>query len=142
MDTYAGAKKRFGAYCIDLAVTILLQVPLWVWYVRGLSGPESGLFLLGYTVLLPAVWVLMRALYHVISWSWRHKTLGMHMLWIEVAPLAGRRLTVWRCLLRYLGMILCTYTAGIGYLMMFWNDSRQGLHDWISSTIIVTTQDQ
>ena len=142
MKNRARGGTRFKAYCIDLAVTVLIQLPLWIWYARGLAGPESGLFLLGYSVLLPAVWVLVRALYHLIFWNWRRQTLGMRMIGLELAPSPGKKLTIWKCLLRYLGMILCTYTAGIGYLMIFWDDSHRGLHDRISSTIVIHTHHQ
>ena len=140
MEAYARATTRFAAYLIDVAATAVLQLPLWIWYARGLAGPESGLYLLGYTIVLPMIWVLTRALYLISFWRWAHMTLGMQLLSVKIDPMSRGRLTLWKCLLRYLGMILCTYSIGIGYLMMFWNSTRQGLHDKISSTIVLDSR--
>ena len=142
MEVFASGKRRFGAYCIDIGVTVVLQLPLWIWYARGLGGPESGLFLLGYTVLLPIIWVLARVIYLIACWSVWNQTLGMRIFSISLVPSPGKRLTVWRSAVRYFGMVLCTYTFGIGYLMMFSIPSRQGLHDRLSSTVVVHTDHQ
>jgi len=139
MEVFASGRRRFGAYCIDIGITALVQLPLWIWYARGLFGPEIGLFLLGYTVLLPIIWVLVRAIYLIICWSVWNQTIGMRLFSIIIVPSPGKRLTVWRSMIRYLSMVLCTYTLGIGYLMMFSHPSRQGLHDRLSSTIVVHT---
>jgi uncharacterized RDD family membrane protein YckC len=76
------------------------------------------------------------AAYLTLFWSLTGRTPGLRILKLELATLSGERLRPRRCLLRFAGMVLAALPLFAGYLLILFNDRRQGLQDLIAGTIV------
>ncbi len=129
--------RRLVSYIIDSMITAVFLIPFWVWFVRGLFSSQSGNYLLGYSMIIPFLWGFVQLLYMTILWSTIGATAGMALLHCRV--LTGtdqRRVSFFRALLRYLGMILNTLLFGLGFIPCLFGRERRALQDRISSTRI------
>jgi uncharacterized RDD family membrane protein YckC len=64
-------------------------------------------------------------------------TLGKMALGLKVVDLHGRRISFGRAVGRYFAKLLSFITCLIGYIMIFFTEKRQGLHDMIAGTLVV-----
>ncbi|HEX7814151.1 RDD family protein, partial [Dyella sp.] len=64
-------------------------------------------------------------------------TLGKRALGIKVTDLQGNRIGFGRALGRWFGRILSSLFFCIGYLMVIFTERKQGLHDMMTSTLVV-----
>ena len=86
------------------------------------------------------------ALSFMVSWvyfaamecSSKQATLGKMTLGIIVTDVDGETLSFGRASARYFAKILSAATLGIGYLLIAFNARKQGLHDLIAGTLVVT----
>ena len=135
---YAGFWIRLAAVIIDLIVTGIILIPLWIWFSRGLVGPQSATYVLGYSiVVVPLVCLLVTFLYHAGFWTWRGQTPGKMVAGIRVIRTNGDPLSFSRAALRYLGYILCCYTMYLGFVVVALHKQKRGLHDIIADTCVL-----
>ena len=86
----------------------------------------------------------------IISWMYYilmeggewHATLGKKIMGLYIADTDGAGITYSTSILRLIGKILSGLILGIGYLMAFFNDQKQGLHDMIAKTYVLNEQSQ
>lgn len=64
-------------------------------------------------------------------------TLGKIVMGIKVVDHNNQRLEFPRALLRNLSKILSGFLLGLGYIMIIFDDRKQGLHDKIADTFVV-----
>jgi uncharacterized RDD family membrane protein YckC len=64
-------------------------------------------------------------------------TLGKMALRLIVTDLDGRRITLARAIARYFAKYLSVLTLMIGYLMVAFDEQKQGLHDRIAGTLVL-----
>jgi uncharacterized RDD family membrane protein YckC len=129
----AGAFRRIAALVYDLIVIIAIQFLVTALYLllvlRG-SAPEHATLL--QVTLFP---LLLAATFGFYAWFWRHggQTLGMRAWKLKVvdARLAGHPVTLTQCLLRFVTGLL---SAGVCYLVIYTDPSRDALHDRMSGT--------
>ena len=77
-------------------------------------------------------------LYYAFMESSRFQaTLGKVVMGIKVTDQNGHRLDFAKALLRNLSKIISGIVLGIGYLMIVFDDKKQGLHDKIADTYVV-----
>ncbi len=89
-------------------------------------------------VLLAIVsWGIVNVAYFVAFWAWRGQTLGQLVANVQVVRTDGRKVDLRTAVLRYLGYLVCVLTLGIGFLIIVFDDRKQGLHDKIASTYVV-----
>ncbi|MGM0432801.1 MAG: RDD family protein [Spirochaetota bacterium] len=134
---YAGFFTRTLAFWIDFVFCVLLMTPVWWWFIVGLTGEHSGVFLLGWSKIVLAGWLLLRWLYLSVGWSTRLGTLGGRLVSIEVAASSGTRLSFLRSLLRCFALLLSWSVFGLGWLPMLFSHRHRALHDWIAGTDVV-----
>ena len=85
-----------------------------------------------------AAWsVVLSTAYFVGFWSLAGQTPGMRLMGVVVVPDAAPRLTLWRGLLRMVGVLVCWLTLGLGFALVLVDDRRQGLHDRIAGTLVL-----
>jgi len=65
------------------------------------------------------------------------QTPGKFVFRIKVVQLDGQRLSVWNSFARYGGYAASVVTGLAGFLQIFWDPNRQGLHDKVSSTVVI-----
>lgn len=102
-------------------------------------------FLLGLTLSFVGVIIapIITWLYYILmeGGSW-HATLGKRVMGLYIADSNGNGITYSASILRLIGKMLSGLILGIGYLMAFFNDQKQGLHDMIAKTYVLNGQPQ
>jgi uncharacterized RDD family membrane protein YckC len=126
--TYAGFRKRVGAWIID---TIIVAIVLNILGAL-LSGSGVGV------VPTEVVGFMIGLLYFAgMESSSKQATLGKMTLGIVVTDREGNRITFMRATGRYLAKITSTLTLLMGYIMVAFTHRKQGLHDIIAQTLVV-----
>ncbi|GAB3008344.1 hypothetical protein GCM10027051_05730 [Niabella terrae] len=147
---YASFAQRLAAFLIDFVILwvvgYFLQrafgVPdsLMVFQVQeeGFSDPAMGsnsfLPFLGYSFTSLIVNWLYSAL--LVSGPWQ-ATLGKRAMGLEVTNLQGERISFLNATGRYFATMLSAMILFIGYLMIFWSDKKQCLHDQLAGTLVI-----
>jgi uncharacterized RDD family membrane protein YckC len=148
---YAGFASRLLAMLVDTIILILTYVTL-TWFIsvairilpiarvfgfslQALLGQdESGQLVSTNTVI--AVFLLSTTVYYVFLWTLTGQTLGMILLGLRVVTIEGRRLSVWRSILRYFGYMVAALPFFLGFIWILVDNRRQGWHDKIAGTYV------
>ena len=148
---YAGFASRLLAMIIDAVILVLVYIGL-TWFISvsvkllpigrvfgfslsALLGQEgSGQLVSTETVI--AVFTLSTIIYYVFFWTMIGQTVGMILLGLRVVTLEGRRLTVWRAIIRFIGYIIAALPFFLGFAWILVDNRRQGWHDKIAGTYV------
>ncbi len=123
----AGFWIRFVAFLIDLVLLIIVGAI--VRAIFGLTAAGSINFVIGLA-------------YFIYFWSTMGggQTLGMRAMRIRVVKTDGSELTLLGSLLRYVGIIIATIPIFIGLIWAAFDANKQGWHDKIAGTYVVSTK--
>jgi len=89
-------------------------------------------------VLLSIIsWGIVNVAYFIGFWAWRGQTLGQMVTNVKVVRTDGKPVDLRTAVLRFLGYIVCVLTLGIGFLLVAFDDRKQGLHDKIAGTYVI-----
>ena len=89
-------------------------------------------------VLLSIIsWGIVNVAYFIGLWAWRGQTLGQMVANVKVVRTDGKPVDLRTAVLRFLGYIVCVLTLGIGFLLVAFDDRKQGLHDKIAGTYVI-----
>jgi len=127
---YAGFWIRVGASLIDGLLLWVVNVIISFLYIGTYSIYERNFEL---TVIS---WVLPILYNAFMESSERQGTLGKIALGLKVGDEYGNRISFANALGRYFAKFISAIILGIGYLMVAWDDKKQGLHDKIASTYV------
>lgn len=126
----ASVWKRFVAVLID--GLILLPVNLIFGVIAYQNKEMANIQYLG---------TLITWAYSVYFISKDGATLGKKAMKIRVVKTDGSGLTLWEAVLReVIGKFISSLLLGIGYLWAIWDKNKQGLHDKIAGTYVVTKE--
>lgn len=139
---YAGFWMRVAAYILDSLIMSVVFVPLGI--VIGVlmvgggvdeNSPIMSLVNLGTN----GISILAGWLYYgfMESSSWQG-TIGKRVLGLRVTDMNGSRISFGRASGRYFGKILSGMICLIGFLMVVFTEKKQGLHDLLAGTLILT----
>lgn len=144
MPHYGGFWIRVAAALVDALLLFSAAFP-----VRLLLGSAVTLFGMDaqmpvHEMLLVRRWVRI-AVGIAIAWAYRagmgssryQATLGKMAMRLKVVDLEGKRLYLGHATARYFARYLCLLTFGIGYLMVGFDEQKQGLHDRIAGTLVL-----
>jgi uncharacterized RDD family membrane protein YckC len=81
--------------------------------------------------------LVLTPVYFGIFWTLGGQTVGQYALGLRVVRLDGRRMTLWRSLLRWAGYLVSLIAFGLGFLWVLWDDRRQGWADKLARTVVV-----
>jgi uncharacterized RDD family membrane protein YckC len=140
---YGGFWIRAVAALIDFFLLLAALFP-----IRLLFG--SVVTVVGMNAQIPVHETLLaRRLVRIvvgIALAWAYKagmessayqaTLGKLAVHLKVIDLEGNRVSFGRATGRYFAKYLSTLAIGIGYLMVAFDEQRQGLHDRIAGTLV------
>lgn len=146
---YAGFWRRFAASIIDGlifgALATVIQFGLIAAGVLDLDAASADLESAEYATYMAVTWGLSGvmflaqiAYFSLMESSSRQATLGKMVLGIVVTDYAGGRISLGRAIGRKLAKIVSSIILCIGYLMIAFTEKKQGLHDMIASTLVVT----
>ena len=136
---YGGIGARFVAILLD---SIIMGV------AGGVLGAVLGvvLFLVGVPIEIMPIFtfpsgILLSIVYYggMVS-SESQATLGKMAMGLKITDLHGRRISFGRAVGREFAKFFSAFTLMIGYLMAFFTERRQTLHDKIAGTLVVRTR--
>ncbi|MDW3194788.1 MAG: RDD family protein [Cytophagales bacterium] len=85
--------------------------------------------------ILGGIYVLYNTILETTSWQ---GSLGKRLLSIKVTPDQGVKGSLWRSLLRNSLKFVSLVLLFGGFLMIRFNMKRQGLHDWLSGSAVIS----
>lgn len=129
--------RRLVAYLIDLLISLLLLTPFWVWYLTGLFSEDSGIYLLGYGLLIPVLWLLVRFLLACILPLLIRGSVGFRIMGLELRDRHGRSARFVTYVLHLLFLPVEYLSLGIGALLCLFRTDGRMLHDLLSGTSVV-----
>jgi uncharacterized RDD family membrane protein YckC len=137
-STFAGVASRGVALFVDAlaiaAVTFLVGAA--VGLVASLAGGIRPPWLAG--LLLGLGEVVFSLAYFTLFWSTAGQTPGMRLMRVRVR--SGRTdgsLTLWRALVRTLGLTLAIIPCFLGFLPALFDPRRRALPDYLAGTVVV-----
>lgn len=74
-----------------------------------------------------------------LAW-WEGQTPGKYLMGIRVVRLNGEPLSLWFALERFGGYAAGIVTGFLGFLQVYWDPNRQGIHDRIARTVVIRTE--
>ena len=131
---YAGFWIRFAAIVIDILIIFLF---LYIIDIM-ISGLVTRLIVPSLSIKTTCFisWLIGIA-YLASFWTWRGQTPGKIILGIKIIRTDSSPITWQHALLRYLGYIVSTLIICIGFIMIAFDNHKQGLHDKIADTYVV-----
>ena len=120
---YAGGWIRFLAYIID---AIIIGIVLSIFRAIGGEPLQNSVAWIG-------------AIYIIIMLGLKQQTVGMMALKLRLVSAESGTPNWWviALLRQIVGGLVCAITLGIGYLVIFFTDKKQGLHDMIAKTYVI-----
>src|SRR5690606_21073619 len=92
----------------------------YVTFAIWIYGSLAGIFVLYYTIM---------------EASKKQATVGKMAVNLKVTDLGGNRLSIGRSFARCMSKFLSFIILGIGFVMVAWDNKKQGLHDKITGTV-------
>jgi uncharacterized RDD family membrane protein YckC len=148
---YAGFWVRFLALSIDILILIGI-----ILLYNGIWGLASGAGFWGGEVTdssLPgtvvrsgsSLWAVSTAVlfvvviaYFICFWRWRGQTLGKMIMRLRIVRFDGAGIGWGGAVMRFLGYIISILLFLAGFLWVIWDSRRQGFHDKIADTFVIT----
>lgn len=115
--------KRFVALLIDGLIIGLVKMIV----LSPIFGKKIPLIVAAVNVLY---WALMES-------SKYRGTLGKMAMGLYVADLDGSPISIKTAFIRAIGKIFSSVIAGIGFLVAFFTERKQSLHDLIAKTVVL-----
>jgi uncharacterized RDD family membrane protein YckC len=148
---YAGFWIRLLALAIDgIILGVLTQLIIRLWSMASGAGFWGGQVA---DPLLPdavpkadsALWALQAAVlfvmvvaYFIGFWGWRGQTPGKMLMRVKVVRFNGSEVDWGGAVMRFLGYIISGLLVLIGFVWVAFDGRRQGLHDKIADTFVIT----
>ena len=134
---YAGIATRALALATDAAITIVLFMSAvgMAALVSSLVGGLRPEWLVG--ALLASGWMLVVGTYFAVFWSSAGQTPGMRLLRVRVLGPDGQPPSLWRSLVRLVGLVLAIIPLFAGFLPVLFTERRRGLPDMLAGTVVV-----
>lgn len=142
---WGGFFRRFFAFCIDIAMILLLCMVMsamaYIGYKVGLSAHHrrlawhnAGPFL----SFLTLAGMGLSTAYFVVFHGMDGKTIGKWLLGLRVVGADRGPLTYRRALLRWIGLVgLGLASFGLAFLWIFWQREKRGWHDFLARTWVI-----
>jgi len=136
---------RLLSYIIDYVVVVLIVglFAVFLGFIGAYTGARTdSLFDDRNDFAFKLLLIIFFMFYHTILESTRAQgSIGKIVCQLKVVDIDGRRISFFRALARNLSKILSGILCGIGYLLIFWNDRHQGMHDQMAKTYVIRKQD-
>lgn len=148
---YAGFWMRFAAWFIDAVLLGIVNGIISAFFGGGLAAiaprpgeeisPAKLAAVFGALGTMILVTVVIQFVYFAyLESSEKQATVGKMVLGLKVTDLNGKRISFGRAAGRFFGKFLSSMILGIGYIMVGFTEKKQGLHDMIASTLVVSAK--
>lgn len=136
---YAGFWVRFLALLLDgilLGIVTAALAPVWGPAATVTGTVSAAAFQVN--AQANAIGGLLGLIYFTAMWAWRGQTIGMMPFNMQVVGVAdGKKIDVFRGLLRYVGFIISVIPLFLGLIWAAFDARKQGWHDKIASTVVI-----
>jgi len=135
---YASFWLRLLAFCVDFVIiSIIFSIIVLTFNLE----INEKYIVADYGILVfyrgPIVFLIGYLYYSLLESSKLMATLGKRLVKIKVTDLNGDRITFGNATVRFFGKLLSSLFLGMGFLMIFFMSTRQGLHDTFAKTIVI-----
>jgi uncharacterized RDD family membrane protein YckC len=141
---YAGFWIRVVAACIDWFLMFAATFPLRLLFGSVVTAVGANTEMPVHEMLLVRRWVriavgvLLAFVYRAsMENSTFQATLGKLAVRLKVTTVEGKRISFARATGRYFAKWLSALPLGLGYLMVSFDEEKQGLHDRIAGTLVL-----
>uniref|UniRef100_Q31EX5 RDD domain-containing protein n=1 Tax=Hydrogenovibrio crunogenus (strain DSM 25203 / XCL-2) TaxID=317025 RepID=Q31EX5_HYDCU len=136
---YAGFWKRAIAYLIDaILLTFVLVLLGFVFAMFGVVDFNAEGEMVQNANLMDLVSIFVSwAYFAFMESSSKQATFGKMALGIQVTDYADQRISLVRATVRFFSKYLSAILLLIGFIMIAFTARKQGLHDFIASTLVV-----
>lgn len=145
----ADGGKRFIAFLIDaILLTVVVSIVFGILATIGIIGAtttetsdSAGMVaaIMGASLLMQVVSLALQVGYFTyMESSERQATIGKSAMGLIVADENGNRLDTQKALIRNISRLVSGFICLIGYLMAFFTEKKQTLHDIIAKTNVYT----
>jgi uncharacterized RDD family membrane protein YckC len=141
VSRFGGVVTRGLAIVVDLVLAhaAFLFVAGSVALIASLAGSLHSGWLAG--SISGAAWAVVVVAYFVGFWSTTGQTPGMRVMRVRVlADSSGGPPTVWRSVVRLIGLILAIVPFFLGLVPMLFDGRRRGLQDYVAGTAVRTEE--
>ena len=122
----------FGSTVLAIVVSVLF------WFLAVFDSGNT----LSFTNIFMVIGLLFSLIYFVGFWAKTGQTIGKSTLNIQVVGADGMPVSWGRSLARYVGYIINVVVASIGFLWIVFDPKRQGWHDKIAGTYVISGDDE
>ncbi len=137
---YAGFWIRVGAYLIDFVIIMAIAYVVSLATGVPMFDLEAAAAGPAYTIADAINFVVGIAYFAGFESSSWQATPGKKALGLIVTDSSGARISFLRGVGRYLAKILSGLILLIGFIMVAFTERKQGLHDYIASTLVLKGQ--
>lgn len=133
----AGLVTRALALATDVILTTVLFTSAVgvAALVASLVGGLRPEWLVG--VLGGVGWIVVAASYFALFWGAAGQTPGMRLLRLRVRAGEESRLSLWRSLVRLVGLVLAIVPMFAGFVPVLFDERRRSLADFLAGTVVV-----
>ncbi len=100
--------------------------------------PIHNVLIAGRIVRIAIAMLLVFAYRTTMESSKLQATLGKMAFRLQVTDLGGNRISFGRAVGRYFAKYLSLLSLGLGYLMVGFDEEKQGLHDRVAGTLVIS----
>ncbi len=135
---YTGFWPRVGASLIDSVLVLVVTTPILV-SIYGWDYFEGQAVVAGFAdFLLSWVFPLVAIL---AFWTYRQATPGKMAIQARIVDAkTGAKPTLGQYVIRYIGYFIATIPLGLGILWVAWDPKKQGWHDKLAGTVVISPQ--
>lgn len=142
MQYFGSFDQRAIAMVIDWllvsAVFIFAAFIVMLVLLLALPGDENKVVRIGISIVIVALTPIAKIIYNVrLESGPKRGTLGKQLMKIRVCDLYGEQITQSQAINRNLSKYLSTATVFIGYLICFFTQKQQCLHDMLADTVLI-----
>jgi uncharacterized RDD family membrane protein YckC len=137
-SAFGGVATRGLALIIDLVLAhaAFLFVAGSVALIASLAGSLRSGWLAG--SIASAGWAIVVLTYFVVFWSSTGQTPGMRLMRLRVlADSSGRPPSVWRSIVRFVGLIVAIAPMLLGFVPVLFDGRRRALQDYVARTAVL-----
>lgn len=146
---YGGFWIRYLALTLDSFI-ISFTVALPIGIIVILIGMALGVYektSIGFSIFAIGMnligGIILPYIYFIVFTNRRQATIGKRLLGLRVVSVDGSRLSLGKIILREtLGKIISVLILGIGYLMVAFTSKKQGLHDKLAGSVVISNPEE
>lgn len=137
---YTGFWPRVGASIIDSLIMAVIIYPILI-SIYGWYYFESDTLVLGFTdFILSYIFPLIAV---IAFWVYKQATPGKMAISAKIVDVkTGGKPTLQQYIIRYLGYFLATIPFGLGLLWVAWDKKKQGWHDKLAGTVVISPKER